>query len=99
MTTGLVKKENTILPPENPSNLSQDDPFVPHLDWLHPSLIDYDDLSYTHSVDIRTLITPRPDYFAFDPEYRTLRGGNVTTNHFPLTPFPSDSDLILHSVV
>ena len=77
MTTGLVKKENTIWPPENPSNLPRDDPFVPHLDWLHPSLIDYDDLSYTHSVDIRTLITPRPDYFAFDPEYRTLRGGNV----------------------
>ena len=96
--TGSVKKENTIWPPENPSNLPQDDPFISHLDWFHPSLIDHDDLSYTHSTEIRALITPRPDYFAFDAEHRTLQGGDVTTNHFPSTLFPSDPDLTLHSI-
>ena len=96
--TGSVKKENTIWPPENPRNLPRDDPFISHLDWFHPSLIDHDDLSYTHSTEIRALIIPRPDYFAFDAEHRTLQGGNVTTNHFPSTLFPSDSDLTLHSI-
>ena len=98
MTTGLVKKENTIWPPENPSNLPQDDPFISHLDWFHPSLIDYDDLSYTHSTEIHALITPWLDYFAFDAEHRTLQGGNVTTTYFSSNPSPSDSDSTLRSI-
>ena len=95
--TGLVMMENTIWPPEIPSSLPQDDPFIPHLDWLHPTLNDYDDISYTHSTEIRALIIPRPDYFAFDAEHRTLRGGDVTTASFSLNNLFPDSEIPLHS--
>ena len=89
--TGLEMMENTIWPPETPSNLPRDDPFIPHIDWYQPPLTDYDDLSYSHSTEIRTFIVPRPDYLAFDSERRTLRGGDVTPIHFPSDSSTPDS--------